>query len=404
MIYANSVCGARSNFEGGPSALSAGLTGRTPRYGFHLPEQRRGTLRIQVDHTPTTLNGWGALGGVIGRLAGNYWAVPVIEGIEGAPRSDQLKHFGASMASFGSIALYHLVGLTPEATKLSDVAASDLPVHRVTQAPTSRRCKNPITPTTTVDVVVFSAPQLSLYELGDLAALCDGRKFSVPLLAVTSPQVKPDCDRMGYTARIEGGRRPCAVGHVLLPVLCARDFRGARLEAARHQQRQARQHPRRLRLPADAGLDGSLRRCRGQRQDGADMSAKLFKARHAMGPVVRGPALVANDGFSARYDLDRIKGIFSRPAHKLAGQSYVGKILVLDTAKGGVATAWMLHEMKSRGIVPLAMVLNSVNPILAQGAALGDVAMLAGFDEDITAAVPDGAEVEVNPAREAGSR
>jgi len=128
------------------------------------------------------------------------------------------------------------------------------------------------------------------------------------------------------------------------------------------------------------------------------MSARIFKARHAMGPVVRGPALVANDGFSARYDLDRIKGVFSRPAHKLAGQSYVGKILVLDTAKGGVATAWMLHEMKSRGIVPLALVLNSVNPILAQGAALGDVAMLAGFDEDITAAIPNGAVVEVNPA------
>ena len=129
----------------------------------------------------------------------------------------------------------------------------------------------------------------------------------------------------------------------------------------------------------------------------ADMSGKVFKARHAMGPTVRGLALVAHDGFSARYDLDRIKGIFSRPAHRLVGQSYVGRILILDTAKGGVATAWMLHEMKSRGIVPLAIVLNSVNPILAQGAALGDVAMLAGFEEDITAAVPNGAEVEVNP-------
>ncbi len=127
------------------------------------------------------------------------------------------------------------------------------------------------------------------------------------------------------------------------------------------------------------------------------MSAGIFRARHAMGPIVRGLALVANDGFSARYDLDRIKGVFSRPTHKLAGESYVGKILVLDTAKGGVATAWMLHEMKSRGIVPLALVLNSVNPILAQGAALGDIAMLAGFEEDITAAVPNGAEVEVNP-------
>jgi predicted aconitase with swiveling domain len=124
---------------------------------------------------------------------------------------------------------------------------------------------------------------------------------------------------------------------------------------------------------------------------------KIFQARQAMGRTVRGQALVAHDGFSARYDLDRIKGVFSRPAHKLVGQSYVGKILVLDTAKGGVATAWMLHEMQARGIVPLALVLNSVNPILAQGAALGDVPMLAGFDEDITAAIPHGAEVEVNP-------
>jgi predicted aconitase with swiveling domain len=125
--------------------------------------------------------------------------------------------------------------------------------------------------------------------------------------------------------------------------------------------------------------------------------SKLFRARHAMGPVVRGPALVADDGFSARYDLDRIKGTFSRPAHKLAGQSYIGRILVLDTAKGGVATAWMLHEMKSRGIVPLAIVLNTVNPILAQGAELGEVEMLAGSDAAITASVPNGADVEVNP-------
>jgi predicted aconitase with swiveling domain len=125
----------------------------------------------------------------------------------------------------------------------------------------------------------------------------------------------------------------------------------------------------------------------------------VFRARQAMGSIVVGPALVAHDGFSARYDLDRIAGVFSRPAHKLAGQSYVGKILILDTAKGGVATAWMLHEMKARGVVPLALVLNSVNPILAQGAALGDVPMLAGFDEDITAAVPNGAVVEVDPDR-----
>src|SRR5260370_10394131 len=113
VIYSNSICGARSNFEGGPSALAAGLTGRTPRYGFHLPEMRRATLRIHVEFTPTSLNGWGALGGGIWRFAGNHWAGPVFERTEGAPRAEQLKHFGASMASFGAIALFHLAGWTP---------------------------------------------------------------------------------------------------------------------------------------------------------------------------------------------------------------------------------------------------------------------------------------------------
>lgn len=125
---------------------------------------------------------------------------------------------------------------------------------------------------------------------------------------------------------------------------------------------------------------------------------RVFSARHAMGRSVQGIAMVASDGFSARYDLDRIAGVFSRPAHKLVGRSYVGRVLVLDTAKGGVASAWMLHEMQSRGVIPAAIVFNTVNPILAQGAALGDVPMLAGFDCDITAMIPDGARVEVDPA------
>jgi uncharacterized protein len=125
---------------------------------------------------------------------------------------------------------------------------------------------------------------------------------------------------------------------------------------------------------------------------------KAFAARQAMGAKVRGQALVAKDGFSARYDLDRVAGTFSRPTHRLAGQSYVGKILVLDTAKGGVATAWMLREMASRGVVPLALVLNSVNPIIAQGAAFGGITLLAGFEADITASVPHGATLELDPA------
>lgn len=213
VIYCNSICGARSNFEGGPSAVAAGLTGRTPRYGFHLPENRRATLHVRTEFTPTSLNEWGALGALIGRMAGNYWAVPVIEGIDGAPQSDQLKHFGAAMASFGSTALFHMVGVTPEAPRLADVVGPHLPVHRVSRTDVEALQKS-YRREGKVDVVVFSAPQLSLYELRELACLCEGRHFTVPLLAVTSPQVKPDADRMGFTGRIE------AAGGTVLSGMC----------------------------------------------------------------------------------------------------------------------------------------------------------------------------------------
>jgi hypothetical protein len=127
------------------------------------------------------------------------------------------------------------------------------------------------------------------------------------------------------------------------------------------------------------------------------MSENIFYAAAGMGRKVRAQALVASDGFSARYDLDRIRGVFSRPEHKLAGQNYQGRVLVLDAAKGGVATAWMLHEMTARGIMPAALVLNSVNPIMVQGAALADFTMISGFDRDITKAIANGTEVEVDP-------
>ncbi len=118
-----------------------------------------------------------------------------------------------------------------------------------------------------------------------------------------------------------------------------------------------------------------------------------------VGPEVSGEALVADDNFSARYDLDRIKGIFSRPQHQLAGESYVDKILVVNTAKGGVASAWMLHEMVSRNVAPRAILFNNVNPILAQGGAFADMALCDRFEAgDVTRLIQTGDRVNVNPA------
>jgi len=123
-----------------------------------------------------------------------------------------------------------------------------------------------------------------------------------------------------------------------------------------------------------------------------------LRCHSGIGPAVTGTALVARDNFSARYDLDRKTGVFSRPSHALAGQSYNGAILVLDQAKGGVATAWMLRDMKEREIVPLALIFNRVNPILAQGAAFAGVTMVDRFASDVTDLIRSGDELRVDPA------
>jgi predicted aconitase with swiveling domain len=127
------------------------------------------------------------------------------------------------------------------------------------------------------------------------------------------------------------------------------------------------------------------------------MSREL-KCHKGIGGLVEGEALVADDNFSARYDLDRIEGVFSRKAHKLYGQSYKDKILVLNTAKGGVASAWMLHEMKSRDVCPKAILFNTANTILAQGAALADLPMCDRFEDgDVTTLIKTGDHLIVEP-------
>ena len=135
----------------------------------------------------------------------------------------------------------------------------------------------------------------------------------------------------------------------------------------------------------------------GGRREGAVVSI-LLRCHRGIGPEVSGIALVAADNFSARYDLDRSRGIFSRPGHKFAGESYADRILVLDGAKGGVATAWMLHDMTARGIVPRGLIFNRVNPIIAQGAAFAGVALVDRFADDVTALFRTGDALRVDPS------
>lgn len=217
VIYSNAVFGARSNFEGGPSAIAAGLTGRTPRYGYHLEENRLGTRLFELHHQPKDFSEWGALGAVVGRGSGSYWSVPVITGVENAPTSDDLKHFGAALASFGSVAMFHMPGITPDAPTLADAFdGPPPPASAITSEDIANVYEGYAARGDKVDVVVFSAPQLSLIELEKVANLLDGRHVhsGTTLIAATSPEIKFAADRMGLTRRIE------ASGGIVLSGVC----------------------------------------------------------------------------------------------------------------------------------------------------------------------------------------
>jgi hypothetical protein len=211
VIYSNSVFGARSNFEGGPSALAAGLTGRTPRYGYHLDEFRRATRRFHLDAMPRDLSEWGALGGIVGRACGSYWEVPLIDGVTEPPGSDALKHFGAAMASYGSTALFHMPGVTAEH---AEFAAPVPETARIGRAEIEAFVESYDAKDDKVDVVVFAAPQLSLIEMAAVADALAGRRVhpQTTLLVTTSPEIKFAADRMGLTARMEAAGAVVAAG------------------------------------------------------------------------------------------------------------------------------------------------------------------------------------------------
>jgi len=218
VIYANSVFGARTNFEGGPSALAAAITGRTPEYGFHLDEHRRGTLQVHLDLDPEDLADWGAIGRLVGEPHQSYYTVPVFTGLRRTPGADELKHLGASLASYGSHAMFHMVGVTPEAPSVQAACGGGVPSQsmRITRADLERLYASYDLRDRRCPLVVFSAPQLSLFELKRVAELLDGRSVAegTRLFVTTSNAMKRTATELGYIGRIE------AAGGTVLEGVC----------------------------------------------------------------------------------------------------------------------------------------------------------------------------------------
>ena len=116
------------------------------------------------------------------------------------------------------------------------------------------------------------------------------------------------------------------------------------------------------------------------------------------GAPVAGPALVSAHGFSARYDLDHTTGLISRESHELYGESVVGKILVVSTAKGGTATGWRLLDLVARGTAPRALIFRRTNPVMVQGAVLAGIAIMHRLVPDPVDVLATGDVLHLAPA------
>ena len=207
VIYANSVFGARSNFESGPAALAAAITGRTPEYGFHLDAHRRGSFTVELTARLDDLADWGAVGKIVGESHQDYFAVPVFHGYRRTPSADELKHLGAALASYGSMAMFHFVGVTPEAPSVEVALGDRQPAERlvVSDADISAVYRNYNLGDGDARLVVFSGPQQSLLEMKHLAALFQGKKIrpGSSCFVTTNGAVLAQSRTLGYAGALE---------------------------------------------------------------------------------------------------------------------------------------------------------------------------------------------------------
>ena len=201
VCYANSVLGARSNREGGPSALAAALTGRTPAYGMHLDENRRPQITFDVQSELLENDDYGALGKTIGEqiqaLRGK--PVPYIRRVEQASL-EQLKSFAASLATYGGAALFHMENITPEARQFSPPSN---PIIIETNKISRQKLEMTDGDPDEVDFVSLGCPHLSVKEIARIAELLEGKQVVKEFWITTARPTKQIADRMGYTATIE---------------------------------------------------------------------------------------------------------------------------------------------------------------------------------------------------------
>ena len=189
--FSNSVIGARTNREGGPSALAAAICGVTPNYGLHLWENRQPNVKVKVNFNLNYNSDFGALGWYVGKQVKNK--IPYFTGIKDA-NTDQLKALGAAMAASGAVALYHVEGITPEADNVKKEGLETISVGKKEIKETYDKLNTGKKP----DIVIFGCPHASLREISLLADKLEGKHLKRPVWICTSRMVKEAAERMGY--------------------------------------------------------------------------------------------------------------------------------------------------------------------------------------------------------------
>ncbi|MHA1458283.1 MAG: aconitase X [Promethearchaeota archaeon] len=228
--YSNSVIGARTNREGGPSALAAALTGRTPNYGYHLEKNRHGQVLVSVNAPVNGTDEFGVLGKIIGdKLVELGKKIPYITGIPSAT-VEELKSFCASVATYGGTALFHMEGITPEYNKYpkpNDVK------FEINQDNLDSARAELIDKDIEIDFVSIGCPHASIHEISNLAKLLEGKNVKKEFWITTARPTKRIADEAGYTKIIEDAGAKFAADTCCVVAPIKGRFKGIMVDSAK---------------------------------------------------------------------------------------------------------------------------------------------------------------------------
>jgi predicted aconitase len=215
VTFANSVIGAKTNREGGPSALAAAFVGKTPCYGLHLDENRLPDIHVKVEANLAKLSDWGALGYAIGKKAENK--IAYITGIREA-ETDDLKSFCASVVTYGAKPLFYIKGITPA----SETVQAPRDTVTIEESDLKNAYDNINDQVSDIDFVCVGCPHCSIKEIQEIAKLLEGKKVNekTEFWVATSRTAKQLADKRGYTAVVEraGGKFACDTCMAVAPL------------------------------------------------------------------------------------------------------------------------------------------------------------------------------------------